>query len=174
MKHLLSFTYLPVRVVLVLLSFISFWGCADSTDDPALSLQGSWMLSQEEPAAYNNFAAPDYGMCSDLIFTKEEDPAETGKFWGYKMNGKLPANSYSGNYQVSEEALFNQTGKLNFVNLVTTEVNATPDVRQFESYYLQALRDVDTFEVKNDVLTLSSSEKNVKLVFVRGASSCGN
>ncbi|MBC3539897.1 META domain-containing protein [Rufibacter sediminis] len=149
------------------------WSCSDSAPDPALSLQGSWLLSHVDPAAYNDYAAPDPAMCADLVFTQEEEPAESSRLWGYKMTGNLPTNAYQGNYQVTQEALLRQTGKLGFVNLGITEVNAPPAVKKFESYFLQTLQDVDSFEVKNDVLTLWASEKNQKLVFVRGASSCG-
>ncbi|KAA3439444.1 META domain-containing protein [Rufibacter hautae] len=173
MTRLLKSHFLYARTVLVLLGSLLFWGCSDASDDPALSLQGSWMLSQVEPAAYNNFAAPDLSMCADLFFTKEEEPAASDRMWGYKMSGDLTENSYQGNYQVTQEALYNQGGEIDFVNLGYTEVAAAPHVKQFESYYLQTLQDVDRFEVKNDILTLWSSEKNLKLVFVRGASSCG-
>ncbi|WP_210487576.1 META domain-containing protein [Rufibacter aurantiacus] len=162
-----------VRSALVLLSTILVLGCSDASEDPALSLQGSWMLSQVAPAAYNNFAAPDLSMCADLVFTKEEEPAESNRLWGYKVSGELPVNSYQGNYQASQEALYNQAGQIDFVNLGNTEVAAVPPIKQFEAYYLQTLQDVDKFEVKNDVLTLWVSGKNQKLVFVRGASSCG-
>ncbi|MFC6997576.1 META domain-containing protein [Rufibacter roseus] len=124
------------------------------------------MFSAIEPAAGNNESKTWSEMCATLVLTEEEEPEHSSKLWGYKMSGKMPINNYFGNFQVTDDALLRLSGTIKFVNLAYTKVGGMAKQMQFESYYMAALKSVDSYEVKDDVLTLRSAEGIVTLVFV--------
>ncbi|WP_207435542.1 META domain-containing protein [Sabulibacter ruber] len=159
--------------VLTLLGIALFSSCSDSDDDASSGLLGSWMLSEMEgaPVSGNNLSAEV--LCADLVFTLEEVPSHSSEPGKYRLSGHLPVNSYDGNYVTVPQDLFTRSGGLNVFALGSSEKLGSEQEMAFEAQYLNALRQVNQFEVKDDVLTLSDTDSGVELTYVRGASSCG-
>lgn len=131
---------LPV-LTLVLVSSISACGVFSSGYNEALDMD--WTL--ERLAAYPNRI--------------EESMLPTMTLNEGDVTGSTGVNTFSGTYTWKSD------GSFEFDTLTVTEIGGTPDQMEIERLLLNALDDVDSYEITNTVLILSDDEGNFLVSF---------
>lgn len=129
-----------ITVTMAALTGLFFFSCKQ-TDE----LNGTWNTCGFEKDGIAQEIA-----VSNIIFTSEGNKLIVAGESGVNLfNGTVKANK----------------GKIEFINVASTRMMGDPNAMAFEDMFLEAISFADEYSIKDGVLTISSSKKNMKIMF---------
>lgn len=124
---------------LILGLLILLAGCTATNE-----LEGNWTTEALEKDGIAQTIA-----VSNIEFTTKGNVVNAG--------GCAGVNLFNGDVKVSN-------GKISAGNLAVTKMMGDPEAMEFEDLFIEVLNNADSYKVENNVLTITASSKNLKLV----------
>ncbi len=125
--------------VLVLGLLVLLAGCTASKE-----LDGNWTTEALEKDGVAQTIA-----VSNIEFTTKGNVVNAG--------GCAGVNLFNGDVKVSN-------GKISTGTLAVTKMMGEPAAMEFEDLFIEVLNNADSYKVENNVLTITATSKNLKLV----------